>query len=156
MPGINGKMNELQAALGLLVLEKVEEERQKRKFLVDVYSECLMDVDGVKVLKNGLPGVKNSNQYFVIRINKKLFGRGRDYVYEELKKYNVFARKHFHPLCSDYSCYKHLPSSRKENLHVANKVVKEVLCMPLYGGLTASDVEKICNILKYFKGKKAQ
>ncbi len=156
MPGINGKMNELQAALGLLVLEKVEEERQKRKFLMEVYSECLMDVDGVKVLKNRLPGVKNSYQYFVIRIDKKLFGRSRDYVYEEFKKYNVFARKYFHPLCSDYPCYKYLPSSSKENLPVANKVVKEVLCMPLYGGLTASDIEKICNILKSFKGKKAQ
>ncbi|RJR15162.1 MAG: DegT/DnrJ/EryC1/StrS family aminotransferase [Nitrospiraceae bacterium] len=155
MPGINGKMNELQAALGLLVLEMVEEERQKRKVLIDVYSECLMDIDGVTVIKNGSRVYKNSNQYFVIRIDEKLFGRSRDYVYEEFKKYNVFARKYFHPLCSDYSCYKYLPSSRKENLPVANKVVKEVLCLPLYGGLAASDIERICDMLKSFRGKKA-
>ena len=94
MPGINGKMNELSASMGLLVLEMLERERNKRRILFDTYRECLKDVEGVT--HNGeIRGVKNSYQYFVIRINAKKFGKTRDYVYEEFKKYNVFTRKYF-------------------------------------------------------------
>jgi len=150
MPGINGKMNEIQAALGLLTLGIVDEERGKRRKLLEVYFQELKGLEGVSFYKK--PGnVKNSYQYFVIRINKDRFGKTRDFVYEEFKKYNVFARKYFYPLCSEYACYKHLPSSNKENLPVAHQIVSEVLCLPFYGGLSASDVRKICAILRSFK-----
>lgn len=149
MPGINGKMNEIQAALGLVVLDSIEEERNKRKKLLDTYCECLKGIDGISILDERSD--TNSYQYFVIRIDEKLFGKSRDFIHEEFKKYNVFTRKYFYPLCSDYTCYRHLPSSTIDNLPVANKVVKEVLSMPFYGGLSEDDVEKICNILISFK-----
>ncbi|MBI5888972.1 MAG: DegT/DnrJ/EryC1/StrS family aminotransferase [Deltaproteobacteria bacterium] len=147
MPGINGKMNELQAVLGLVVLEYVEEERKKRKVLLDVYTECLKGVEGITVFKNS-SNVRDSYQYFVIRIDEKAFGASRDKVYSEFKKYNVFTRKYFYPLCSDYLCYRQLPSSSPASLPVAHKVVREVLSMPFYGGLRADDVQNICAILK--------
>ncbi len=150
MPGINGKMNEIQAALGIVLLDYVEEERKKRKMLIDAYRHALKDVEGVACL-NGLPGVKNSCQYFVIRIDEKIFGRSRDHVYERFKEYNVFTRKYFYPLCSNYTCYRQLPSSAPGNLPVAHKVVGEVLSMPLYGGLSSADIERICTILKSFR-----
>ena len=150
MPGINGKMNELQAALGLLTLELVSEERKKRQKLLEAYHQELEGLDGV-TFYNKPDNVKNSYQYFVIRINKDRFGKTRDFAYEEFKKYNVFARKYFYPLCSEYACYKHLPSSNKENLPVAHQIVSEVLCLPFYGGLSASDVRKICAILRSFR-----
>jgi dTDP-4-amino-4,6-dideoxygalactose transaminase len=151
MPGINGKMNELQAALGLEVLECVEKERSLRKALDNTYRECLDGVDGVSFLGSEAPGIKNSYQYFVIRIDEKLFGRSRDHVYNEFKKYNVFTRKYFYPLCSSYTCYKDLPTSSAALLPVANKAADEVLAMPFYGGLSPVYVEKICNILKGFR-----
>lgn len=150
MPGINGKMNELQAALGLAVLKYVDEEMKKRKALLDTYHECLKGVQGLNYSPNQMPGVKYGYQYFVVRINEKLFGRSRDYIHEEFKKYNVFTRKYFHPLCSEYPCYKYLPSSTPANLPVANQVAGEVLSLPFYGGLSESDVEKICDMLKSF------
>ena len=150
MPGINGKMNEIQAALGLLTLGIVNEEREKRRKLLEVYFQELEGLEGVSFYKKP-DNVKNSYQYFVIRLNKDRFGKTRDFVYEEFKKYNVFARKYFYPLCSEYACYKHLPSSNKENLPVAHQIVSEVLCLPFYGGLSASDVRKICAILRSFK-----
>ncbi len=150
MPGINGKMNEIQAALGLVVLGYIEKEHKKRKKLLDTYHACLNDVEGISFLEDHT-NVKNSYQYFVIRIDEKLFGKSRDFVYQEFKKYNVFARKYFYPLCSDYTCYHHLPSASQSNLPVANKVVKEVLSMPFYGGLSEDDVKKICDILKSFR-----
>jgi len=150
MPGINGKMNELQAALGLVVLDYIEEERNKRKQLLKIYRECLKGIEGISILDD-MPNVKNSYQYFVIRIDEKQFGRSRDFVHQEFKKYNVFTRKYFYPLCSDYTCYRQLPSATIANLPVANKIVKEVLAMPFYGGLSEDDVKKICDILISFK-----
>lgn len=151
MPGINGKMNEIQAAIGLLVLKYVEEERNKRRILIKTYKECLKDIEGVSFSVE-LPDVNSSCQYFVIRINEELFGKSRDYVYDKFKEYNIFTRKYFYPLCSEYTCYKQLPSSSPSNLPVAGKTASEVLSMPLYGGLSEDDVEKICNILKSIRG----
>jgi dTDP-4-amino-4,6-dideoxygalactose transaminase len=156
MPGINGKMNELQAALGLIVLDYIEDEKMKRKKLLEIYNNCLKDVQGLTLSINEKPGIKQSYQYFVIRIDKKLFGASRDYVYQEFKKYNIFTRKYFYPLCSDYTCYKHLPSSDRTNLPVANRIAEEVLSMPFYGGLGTDDVENICEILKSFREKESR
>ena len=151
MPGINGKMNEIQAALGLAVLDYVEEEKRKRKVLFDTYWECLGGVEGLSLPAHVQVNIKNSFQYFVIRIDEKLFGISRDDVYQEFKKFNVFTRKYFYPLCSDYKCYRHLPSSDPTSLPVANKVAREVLALPFYGGLLPDDVRNICIILKSFR-----
>lgn len=148
--GINGKMNELQAALGLTVLNYIDEERKKRKQLYDAYVRCLKPVRGITVLEHP-KHIQSSYQYFVIRIDEKQFGRSRDYIYEKLKKYNVFTRKYFSPLCSEYPHYRKLPSSKKSNLSVANKAATEVLSMPFYGGLSTEDIEKICIIIKSFR-----
>lgn len=150
LPGINGKMNEIQAALGLIVLKSVEEERNKRRILKEAYRALLQDVEGI-TLPESSHGVKDSYQHFVIRIHEKLFGISRDIVYTKFRDYNVFARKYFYPLCSNYPYYRHLPSSVPSTLPVANTVANEVLCMPFYGGLSVDDVEAICRILKSFQ-----
>lgn len=150
MPGINGKMNEIQAVLGLVNLKYFEAEINKRKILVDAYRNLLRDVQGITYLSD-IPGVKSNYQYFVIRVDSEAFGRSREFLCQKLKEYNVFTRKYFFPLCSDYPCYRHIPSAAPSNLPVAQKVAKEVLCMPLYGELSTHDVERICNILKSFK-----
>lgn len=150
MPGINGKMNELQAAMGLLVLDMIDDEMRQRALLFDAYRHGLREIDGISWLENP-PQVKNSYQYFVIRIDKTRFGRSRDAVFDEFKKYNVFTRKYFYPLCSDYPCYQHLPSAAPAHLPIARQVVQETLSMPFYGGLTPDDVEKICAILKQMR-----
>ncbi|MBT0663399.1 DegT/DnrJ/EryC1/StrS family aminotransferase [Geobacter pelophilus] len=151
MPGINGKMNEIQAALGLVVLKDIDEERRKRKVLYDTYKECLKNVEGVTCLDNDKPGIKNSYQYFVVRIDERAFGRSRDTVYDEMKKYNIFTRKYFYPLCSDYPCYRYLPSSETANLQIAYKAAGEVLSLPFYGGLSENDIEKICGIIQHIQ-----
>ena len=149
MPGINGKLNEIQAAVGLINLRHIDEERQKRARIVDAYQQHLNGIPGITVFE--IPSnVRKSYQYFMIRIGKE-FGLSRDKVHLELKKYNVITRKYFYPLCSNYSCYRHLPSSSLSNLPVAERVVKEVLCLPLYGALKLPDVEKICDLIRNLK-----
>ena len=150
MPGINGKMNEIQAALGLINLRYLEMERKKRERIVDTYIRCLSNIEGLSL--NELPkSVRNSYQYFVIRVSQALFGVSRDEIYTRLKEYNVFSRKYFYPLCSDYPCYRHLPSADPSSLPVAQKVVNEVLCLPLYGELAISSAEKICEMIMSFR-----
>jgi len=150
MPGINGKMNEIQAALGLINLRYLEAEREKRKRIIDTYIRCLRDIEGIRL--NEIPkNARNSYQYFVIRVDRTRFGISRDEVYKRLREYNVYARKYFYPLCSDYPCYRNLPSADPANLPVAKKVVNEVLCLPLYGELGISSVEKICEIIRSFR-----
>jgi len=150
MPGINGKMNEIQAVLGLINLKYFDDEVNKREKLVAAYEYFLKDVEGITLLKE-LPGVKSNYQYFVIRVDERLFGCSRDFIYEKFKEYNVFTRKYFFPLCSDYPCYRYLPSAARSNLPVAQKISKEILCMPLYGKLTIDDIEQICSMLKSFR-----
>lgn len=146
MPGINGKMNEIQAALGLLISDMYLDEQKKRKRLLKVYQNKLRDIPGITLIELDRD-VKQSYQYFVIQIDETKFGCSRDYIYEEFKKYNVFTRKYFYPLCSQYNCYKDLPSSSAYKLPIATRVAREVLSMPFYGSLNSEDVNKICNIL---------
>jgi len=147
MPGINGKMTEIQAALGLVNLRHLATERAKRAKIINTYIEYLSQVPGITISAvNG--NMVHSYQYFIIRIDKNKFGISRDELYEKLRSYNVFSRKYFYPLCSDYACYKNIPSAALSNLPVAHKIVMEVLCLPLYGGLEISSVEKICEIIK--------
>lgn len=150
MSGINGKLDEVRAAIGRIMLNYVEEEREKRRKLHEVYNEELGDVAGIKLMPKCGENVKLNYQYYVIRVDEKIFGKSRDYVYDELKKYNVHTRKYFHPLCSEFTCYRQLNSASVENLPVANVVGKQVLSLPMYGDLAADDVRKICRIIKEF------
>ena len=153
MPGINGKMNEIQAALGILMLDELEKERLLRKQVLEGYKAHLEGIEGISFLPPSQADV-DSFQYFPIRIDAEKFGFSRDHVYEKLKAFNVFTRKYFFPLCSQYACYRQLESASPQNLPVANKVVKEVLCMPFYGDLATEDVEKICSILLSMKASR--
>ncbi len=147
LPGTNAKLNELQAAIGLLTLELVEIEIEKRKHLIDVYKEILKDVEGIKYLDEK-KDVKHNYQYFPILIDENEFKLNRDQVYEKLKKFNIFSRKYFYPLCTDYKFYK---NNRNVQLPNAKKIVNQILCLPLYGELTQKNIRIICNILISFK-----
>ncbi|MHB8155402.1 MAG: DegT/DnrJ/EryC1/StrS family aminotransferase [Candidatus Omnitrophota bacterium] len=156
VPGINAKMNEIQAAIGLIQLKAVDREIKKRKRLIEFYKEGLKNVPGI-ILPRYLDNVKYNYQSFVVRINGQEYGTSRDCLYGLLRQMNIVARKYFYPLCSHYSCYKSLPSANPVNLPVAEKISKEVLSLPLYGELTKEEVNLICNILKdiHHENKKA-
>lgn len=147
IPGTNAKMNEVQAAIGLLNLKLVNNEIMKRKKLVSIYKDNLKNIDGIKHLEEKEDTVSNY-QYFPILINPKKFKFNRDQIYVYLKKYNVYPRKYFYPLCTDYKFSKLDPSNRIPN---AEKISNQILCLPLYGELTQNEVEKICEILKNIK-----
>ena len=146
-------MSELHAALGLVVLKHFERERILRKSLTETYRKYLNDIEGIHFLGD-LAEVESNYAYFVIRINKRAFGKDRDWVCQKLRVNGIVARKYFHPLVSDLPHYRHLPSASREKLPVAHKATKEVLCLPLYGGLDEDVVRKICGMIKISKKTK--
>jgi dTDP-4-amino-4,6-dideoxygalactose transaminase len=145
--GINGKMSELQAALGLAVLEQMAAETDRRRAILDVYAQRLGAIPGITLMPE-LPDVESSCQYCAVRIDPGRFGASRDDVHQTLKTLNVFARKYFYPLCSDYPSYRALPSASPECLPVARMAVSQVLCLPLYGSLSHDAVHTICDIIQ--------
>jgi dTDP-4-amino-4,6-dideoxygalactose transaminase len=144
--GLNGKMSELQAALGLAVLEHLDDEIARRRRLLVCYRERLAAIPGIGWLRASDP-IETNCQYCVIRVHEDEFGCSRDVLHLELRSYNVFTRKYFYPLCSDYPCYHDLPSASAANLPIATQAAREVLCLPLYGGLAESDVDRICQMV---------
>ena len=151
LSGLNAKMNELQAAIGLEVLKLVDGERGKRDVIKKSYEQFLASTDGIRILTRSEKD-NSSYQYFVIEINEENYGRSRDWLHDELKKNNVFARKYFYPLCSDFSWYKNLDSAHPDNLPQAHIAVKRTLALPYYGELGLELVQTICEIIK--KGSK--
>lgn len=147
LPGTNAKMNEIQAAIGLLNLNLVDEEIEKRKKLTKIYKVNLKDIIGIRFLEENKEVIYNY-QYFPILIDEFEFSLNRDQVYEEMKKYNVFTRKYFYPICTQYKYY---PCKDADNFPNAEKIANEILCLPIYGELMEEDILKICEILLYLK-----
>lgn len=147
MPGINGKMNELSALMGQHVLVLVDQEKAKRKKIREQYQSELKGVEGLR-LQQRCSDVQTNDQYMVVRIDSDEFGVSRDKVYDVLREHNVYSRKYFYPLISDYPCYRQLATADPGNLPMAAKVSSQVLCLPCYGDLQCEDVSKICAIIK--------
>lgn len=148
MPGINGKMNELQAAMGLVNLRHFEAERTQREALAAIYQRRLGSIDGIRCFT--LPAnVRNSQQYFVIRVARDKQPDLRDHLYEKLREFNVFARRYFYPLCSDANCYRALPSAGADKLPVARQAAREVLALPFYSALGVEGVHRVCDMMTH-------
>jgi dTDP-4-amino-4,6-dideoxygalactose transaminase len=147
LSGFNGKMNEIQATIGLENLAVLDKERKKREEIRQIYEQELADVSGIRIITNR-KNEEASYQYFVIEIDEKQFGMSRDTLHEQLKQYNVFTRRYFYPLCSDFEWYKELDSAKADNLLVANEKVEQVLTLPFYGELAVEQVKAVCQIIK--------
>lgn len=154
MPGINGKMNELQAALGLLTLEMVAEEQQRRSRVAAIYRERLADIAGL-ILPSAMEKNMSSYQYFPVRIREEACGVSRNRLVEGLRAFNIYARKYFYPLCSEYSCYRMLPSASSAYLPAAHRVADEIMCLPFYGALPDGSVHRICDVILFLLSQPA-
>ncbi|MEQ8172612.1 MAG: DegT/DnrJ/EryC1/StrS family aminotransferase, partial [Candidatus Eremiobacterota bacterium] len=141
-PGINAKMNEVQAAFGLLQLKYIDEAIEKRRKIAYRYCNLLKGVDGISYLDD-LPGVKHNYPYFPILIDSKRFGKTREEVYEEMKKNDIYTRRYFYPLISHFPAYRGLPSAAPDNLSNAEKVTSQVLCLPIHPNLTETEIKQI-------------
>ena len=144
--GINGKMNELQAAYGLLQIKNIKNQIASRKKITNIYRQLLNNIIGINFYKN-IDGVEHNYAYFPIFISDK-YKMSRDELYNLLKSNNIFGRRYFYPLISNIPTYKELPSSNINNLPVANKLANQVICLPIYPDLQEEEIMYICNLIK--------
>jgi dTDP-4-amino-4,6-dideoxygalactose transaminase len=146
MPGINAKMNEVQAAMGLLQLKYVGEAIRERKEIAEYYREGLKGFGGIRCL-NDMEGVEHCYSYFPILVEKNKHGKTRDQVYEYLREHNIYSRRYFYPLISNLSPYRGLESARSEVLPVAEKVAEQILCLPIYPDLQKDEIDFIISLI---------
>lgn len=140
--GINAKMNEIQAAMGMLMLNEFEAEVANRKRVADRYTARLKDASGIRIFD--LDSIQNHNYiYYPIFVDEKKYGMSRDELYDKLKLQNINTRRYFYPLISNIGAYQGLESAEKSKLTLANKVAEQVLCLPLYGDLESEIQDKI-------------
>jgi len=145
-PGINAKMNEFQAALGILQLKYIDKFLEKRRAISNFYRDSFSNVKGIRLLDN-MENVHHNYAYFPIFINESEYGESRDEVYMRLKEDKIFTRRYFYPLISQFPSYKGLESSRSDNLPVAEEMTLQVLCLPIYPELEQESMERIVKIV---------
>lgn len=145
-PGINAKMNEVQAAFGLLQLKYVRENIEKRKQVTRWYRSRLGDVAGIQMLADR-PEVRHNYAYFPIFVDEQLYGCSRDDLFHGLREKNILGRRYFYPLISTFPMYRTLPTAG--NLPVAQKAADQVICLPLYPDLEETTVDFICDIIRH-------
>ncbi len=143
--GINGKLNELQAALGLCVLDLLKEEIRRRQVVANRYLANLRGAAGICPVVPG-ENVLQSYQYMPILIDRSAT-RSRDEVFGRLRRRKILARRYFRPLCSKIDCYSSLPAAQAKNLPCAEKIETKILCLPIHGDLTSEDVDLVCETI---------
>ena len=145
-PGINGKMDEVRSAYGLLNLKQVDAAIESRHQTAVKYREALRGVEGISFMED-MFGVRHNYSYFPIFIDAKKYGMTRDELYFKMKGQNVLGRRYFYPLICEFSAYRGLESAKPENLPVASKVADSVICLPMYHNLSDSDIQAVLNII---------
>lgn len=147
--GINGKMNEIQAAIGLLNLKLYRKEQEERRILKEYYDHHLENIKGIRIPKIA-NNVTNSYQYYPIIVEKE-YPISRNEIYDKFKEKDIYTRKYFYPACTDYECYSNLLSVKLSNLEVTNDLKHRVLCLPYYSGVPNEIREYIVKALRECK-----
>lgn len=141
-PGINSKMDEMRAAYGLLNLKQVDAAIEARRQVAIKYRDALRNVEGISFFDD-MPGVKHNYSYFPIFVDAMRYGMTRDELYFKMKERNVWGRRYFYPLISDFSTYRGLESAAPENLPNAHKMADSVICLPMHHLLNDDDVQRV-------------
>lgn len=145
MPGINGKLNEISSAFGLLQLKHIDMALQQRKEIDLYYREQLAGVRGIKCLERGSQVLAN-HAYFPIFVEED-FSLSRDELHHYLRDNDVHVRRYFYPLISDFPMYSSLPSAAPANLPVARSAASRILCLPIYSTLGKSDINRVVQLI---------
>ena len=152
MAGTNAKMNEIQALMGIHMLQHIEEIVMKRKRISELYRARLKKVPGIQLVQNVSDDDQYNYAYLPIEVDEKEFGMNRDALYQKLKQWNVYTRRYFYPLVCDFECYRGI--SVKDPLLCARKIADRILTLPIYDSLQLSEVETICEIISSLQMQK--
>ncbi len=147
--GSNGKMSEVNAAFGLLQLNYMADFLAGRTRVDSFYREYLTNIKGITIVPT--TGQKISNHsYFPILIGDE-YPLSRDELYDLLKSHNIFARRYFYPLISEFGAYKNSSLCISHDINTALNMSFKVLCLPMYPELDEQNLARIVSIIKDVK-----
>lgn len=145
-PGINGKIDEVRSAYGLLSLKHVDRAIAARRRVAMQYREALKDIPGIRYFDDK-PGIRHNYAYFPVFIDEQTYGLSRDALYEKMKKAGIYGRRYFYPLISTFSTYRGLETAGKDHLPEAYKMAGQVICLPMHHDLSVEDVNRVIDQL---------
>lgn len=134
--GINGKISELQAAMGLAMFPYIETIVAERKKVVDFYNAHL-DFSILQALKMRENTEWNYSYYPVLLKNEATLLD----IQARLLSENIIPRRYFNPSLNN------LPYCKNIKMPISENISERVLCLPLYVGLKTEDLDKICKII---------
>ncbi|PHV32551.1 DegT/DnrJ/EryC1/StrS aminotransferase family protein [Janthinobacterium rivuli] len=147
-PGINGKMSEINAAFGLLQLKNIDTTLAQRKEVDARYRRNLAHVRGIDCISPP-PNVTPNHAYFPILVRPD-YPLSRDALFEKLRESNIYARRYFYPLISDFPMYRGMPSAAPANLPAARVAAEQVICLPLYPTLETAHIDAISELIAQY------
>lgn len=146
IPGINAKMNEFQAIMGLCNLKSIDDKIKTRREYYEYYKYQLEKLNKeIKFQK--IVATRYNYSYLPVCFKNK---NTRDKIYIELLKKGIHARKYFYPLTVNYDYFKNknLDLVKTYQLDNAVKISNGILCLPLYSDLKLKNIDKIINCIK--------
>ncbi|WP_201353772.1 DegT/DnrJ/EryC1/StrS family aminotransferase [Hydrogenimonas urashimensis] len=135
--GINGKMNEFSAAMGLCVLDDIDIIIQRRKKIHDTYKQKL---EGFVEFQSQNPKATQNYSYFPILLKNE---REMFLVQKSLEEKGIICRRYFHP---SLDTIPYMDSAIEMN--ISRDIAKRILCLPIYPSLDLEDVERIIELTK--------
>lgn len=142
--GVNAKLNEFCAAMGLCNLRHIDEFIQRRQQAVNQYRFHLGKIPGLQMAPV-VDGVESNYAYFPIIFDETVFGTDRNTVLNVLAEHQIKARRYFYPLTSELSCYH--GRFDPDKTPVAKAVSRRILSLPLYSDMDRETVDRICEII---------
>lgn len=142
--GINGKMNEIQAAVGLAQLKHIDGVLRRRCAIDQAYRKQLAGIDGISC-PTPPEGTIHNHAYFPILVGDE-YGLTRDQLHEVLRDHGIFVRRYFYPLISDFKMYRP-PGKRIVRFPVAHGIASRVICLPIYPEMEAELPTFIASII---------
>lgn len=145
MVGLNGKMTEVSAAMGLTNLESMERFVAANQRNYEHYRNRLNGIDGIAVAEVGGPGESSNYQYVTIEVEEERAGVDRDAVMEFLQREYVLARRYFYPGCHQMEPYR----SQAPELHLpeTERLAGRILALPTGTAVTDEDVDRVCDLI---------
>lgn len=142
--GFNAKLNEIQAAYGLVMLRHIQKAIDKRKEIFNQYVQLVSSIKGIRMVSQN-PDIKYNYTYFPILIEPELFGMTRDQLQDRFLQNGVLCKTYFDPLITGY---KFFHKFKTNPLTVAESIASNILCIPMHHQLQDHEVSKIIAILK--------
>ncbi|MCA9265388.1 MAG: aminotransferase class I/II-fold pyridoxal phosphate-dependent enzyme [Planctomycetales bacterium] len=144
--GLNAKMSELQAAVGLSSLENIEPIVATNRANFARYDAVFRSLPGLRLFDSPADATSN-RQYVVVEVNSAQFGLSRDELMEVLHAENVLVRRYFYPPCHRLDAYAGA-DDRRETLPVTDHVSARVLAFPTGLAVDAATIDRIGQIVQ--------